>query len=100
MFQDATSKQWYPATITSICQEPRSYNITTREGINYRHTQSHLKPYQSQSKKSKDEHAVEQSSDMQTLEQSDSKKSDGMNNQVLSYSRPKRDIKPPVKLDL
>ena len=24
MFQDVTSKQWYPATITSLCPEPRS----------------------------------------------------------------------------
>ena len=30
MFQDATSRQWYPATITSLCSEPRSYNIITR----------------------------------------------------------------------
>ena len=27
MYQDATSKQWYPATITSLCVQPRSYNI-------------------------------------------------------------------------
>ena len=33
MYQDATSKQWYPATITSLCVQPRSYNITTREGV-------------------------------------------------------------------
>ena len=38
IFQDVTSKWWYPATITSLCQEPRSYNITTREGVNYRRT--------------------------------------------------------------
>ena len=36
MFQDVTSKQRYSATITSLCQEPRGYNITTREGVNYR----------------------------------------------------------------
>ena len=45
MFQEATSKQWFPATITSLCSQPRSYNITTREGITYRKTQAHLKPY-------------------------------------------------------
>ena len=44
MVQDVTSKQWYPTTITSLCPDPRSYNITTREGINYRRTQAHLKP--------------------------------------------------------
>ena len=41
MFQDATSNQWYPATITSLCAEPRSY-ITTREGVTCRKTQGHL----------------------------------------------------------
>ena len=71
MFQDVTSKWWYPATITSLCPEPRSYNITTREGINYGRTQAHLKPYPPQSKKLENEHYVvqliEQSSDMQTF---------------------------------
>ena len=38
MYQDATSKQWYPATITSLCVQPRSYNITTREGVTCRKT--------------------------------------------------------------
>ena len=33
VYQDATSKQWYPATITSLYAQLRSYNITTREGI-------------------------------------------------------------------
>ena len=45
MFQDLTSKQWYPATIISLCQEPRNHNIKTSEGVNYRKTQAHLKPY-------------------------------------------------------
>ena len=39
MYQDATSKWWYPAAITSLCAQPRSYNITTREGVTYRKTQ-------------------------------------------------------------
>ena len=55
MYQDATSKQWYPATITSLWVQPRSYNITTKEGVTYRKTQAYLKPYQPQSKKSEDE---------------------------------------------
>ena len=53
MYQDATNKQWYPATITIQCAQPRIYNITTREGVTYRKTQTHLKPYQLQSKKIK-----------------------------------------------
>ena len=100
MYQDAMSKWWYPATITCLCVQPRSYIITTREGVTYRKTQAHLKPYQSQSKKSEDEHSVEQPSDMWTLKQSDCKKLNSINNQVQHYSRPKRGIKPPVKLNL
>ena len=64
MYQDATSKWWYHVTITSLSVQPRSYNITTREGVTYRKTQAHLKPYKSQSKKSEDEHSDIQSSDM------------------------------------
>ena len=43
MFQDSTCKQWFPATITSLCSEPRSYKITTKEGVTYRKTQVLLK---------------------------------------------------------
>ena len=35
MYQDSTDKQWIPATIASICSEPRSYKITTKEGVTY-----------------------------------------------------------------
>ena len=38
MYQDVTSMWWYPATITSLCVQPRHYNITTREGVTYRPT--------------------------------------------------------------
>ena len=100
VYQDETSKWWYPATITSLCVQPRSYNITMREGVTYRETQAHSKPYQPQSRKSEDECSVKQSSDMQTLKQAYCKTFDTMNNQVQPHSRPKRDIKPPVKLDL
>ena len=99
VYQDATSKWWYPVTITSLLAQPRSYNITTKEGVTYRKTQAHLKPYQPQGKRSEDEHSSLQSSDIQTLKVN-CKQCDNKNNQVLSYSRPKRDIKSPVKLDL
>ena len=36
MYQDSTSKLWYPATITRLCKEPRSYMITTKDGVQYR----------------------------------------------------------------
>ena len=50
MYQDSASKHWYPTVIDSLCPEPRSYKITTRDGIVYRKTQSHLKPFTSQNK--------------------------------------------------
>ena len=53
MYQDATSKQWYPGTITSLCVQPRIYNITTREGITYRKTKAHLKPTNLSARKQK-----------------------------------------------
>ena len=46
MYQDATTKKWYPAKITNLCDEPRSYIISTEDGTQYRKTQKHLKPYQ------------------------------------------------------
>ena len=62
-------------------------------------TKAHLKPYTPQPKKSEDEHCLSQSSTMQPVE-SNHKKCHTVDNQTQSYSRPKRDIKPPVKLDL
>ena len=64
MYQDVTSKWWFPATIRSLHAQTRSYNITTREGVTYRKTQAHLKPYQPQCKKTEDEHS---DNDMVTL---------------------------------
>ena len=51
MYQDSTSKWWYPTIITRLCKGPRSYIITTKEGVQYRKTQAHLKSYQPQGKK-------------------------------------------------
>ena len=45
MNQDSMTKRWYPVTITNLCQEPRSYKVTTKDGIIYRNMQAHLKPY-------------------------------------------------------
>ena len=53
MFQESTRKWWFPATITSLCSEPRSYKIATKEGVTYRKTQAHLKPYSPKHKKVK-----------------------------------------------
>ena len=46
MYQDTTTKKWYPAKIMKLCDEPRSYIIATNNGTQYRKTQKHLKPYQ------------------------------------------------------
>ena len=50
MFQDSIRKRWFPATITSLCEEPRSYKIDTRDGVIYRKMQAHLQPYKQQKK--------------------------------------------------
>ena len=50
IYQDSMSKHWCPAVIDSLCPEPRSYKITTRNGIIYKKMQSHLKPYTPQNK--------------------------------------------------
>ena len=43
--QDPTTKRWSPVMITKLCKGPRSYQVTTKEGVNYRMMQVHLKPY-------------------------------------------------------
>ena len=109
MYQDNVTEQWYPAVITSLYQEQRSYMITTSDGVVYRKIQALLKPYTSQNKKSQAAQCVSQpmaQSDYmqpvkQLMAQSDHKKSSQVNNQSQVHtSRPKRDIKPLVKLDL
>ena len=58
MYQDSANKHWYPAVIESLCPEPRSYKITTRDGITYRKAQSHLKPFTPQNKMSRSTQCV------------------------------------------
>ena len=43
MYQEPVSKKWYPAKITRLCDEPRSYIITTKEGTPYRKIKDALK---------------------------------------------------------
>ena len=50
MCQSPITKRWFPATIKALCPEPRSYQIETSEGITYRRTQNHLKPFKSSQK--------------------------------------------------
>ena len=55
MYQEPVSKKWYTDKITRLCDELRSYIITTEEGTQYRKTQTHLKPYQLQYQATKQE---------------------------------------------
>ena len=95
MYQEPTTKRWYPTTIKMLYQEPRSYIITTKEGVQYRKTQAHLKSYQPQDKTSENEVLVKKNH-MWTVKNSNYKQSDSN----LAQSRPRKDIKPPIKLDL
>ena len=92
MYQDPNDKRWYPATITRLCQEPRSYLINTKQGVQYRKTQAHLKPYHPQG----EDELLVQESHKQTVPTVPNK----LSAISLAQSRPKRDIKPPNRLDL
>ena len=105
MYQDSTSKHWYPAVIQSLCSEPRGYKILTRDSIVYRKNQSHLKPFTPQNKNPQSSKCVSpsmaQSTHMWPVKQTEYKKSSTVKNHVqVQTSRSKRDSKPPVKLDL
>ena len=92
IYQDPSDKRWYPATITRLCQEPRSYIITTKEGVQYRKTQAHLKLYHLQGEdkffKQENHKRTVYSDKKQTIDTS------------IAKNRVKRDIKPPTRLDL
>ena len=85
MYQDSVTKRWFLATIKAFCPDPRSYQIMTMKGILYRQTQNHLKLYKSHQKTQKGEQLNQNNID---------------NNVNLQQSRPKRQIKIPVKLNL
>ena len=45
MCQSPITKKWFPVTIKELSLKPRSYQVETPEGIVYRRTQNHLKPF-------------------------------------------------------
>ena len=92
MYQDPNDKRWYPATITRLCQEPRSYIITTKQGVQYRKTQANLKPYHPHS----EYELLTQERHKWTVPCAQNK----LSATSLAQSRPKRDIKPPNRMDL
>ena len=104
MYQDSTSKCWYPAVIDNMCSEPRSYRIIRRDSIVNRKTQSHLKPFTPQNKMSQSTKCVfspmPQSNHMWPVKTESKKKSQVNNQSKVQTSKPKRNTKPPVKLDL
>ena len=79
MYLDPASKKWFPATIVRLLDAKRSYLIRTPEGVEYRQTQQHLKPYK---------HKV--------CVPPQSKQKDS----TLAQGRSKHDTKAPDKLDL
>ena len=88
--QSPITKRWFPAKIKALCPELRSYQIETPEGITYRRTQNHLKPFKScQNTQTKEQH--QKQCHKRTLIQKDLKN---------ISSCPKRQIKAPVKLNL
>ena len=45
MCQSPITKGWFPVKFKALCPEPRSYQVEMPEGIIYRRTQNHLKPF-------------------------------------------------------
>ena len=95
MCQDLATMRWFPATIKALYPEPRSYQIETSEGVIYR-TQNHLKPYKPHWKTPR----REQSKQNISHKQSNTNQTPVKNNDITKQSRPKRQIKIPIKLNL
>ena len=79
MYLDPVSNKWFQATIVRLLSVKRSYLIRTPEGVEYRKTQQHLKPYKPRKP---------------CVPPKPTKASNP------AQGRPKRDTKPPNKLDL
>ena len=89
MCQDFVTKRWFPTTIKALCPEPRSYQIETSEGVIYRRTQNHLKPYKSHQKTPR----REQSNQNINHKQSNMNQTSVKNKDNTKQSHPKRQIK-------
>ena len=89
MFQDSINKRWFPATITSLCKEPTSYKIMTKDGVTYRKTQVHLKPYRPQNKQHEAGHSIMKKCDKWTVKPAN--KVNTSDN--VEQSKPKRNMK-------
>ena len=96
MFEDSIDKRWFPATITSLCKEPRSYKIIKKDGVTYRKMQAHMKLYRPQNKQNEAGHSIMKKCNKWTVKPAN-KVNTGNS---LVQSEPKRNVKPAVKLDL
>ena len=93
MMQDPTRKQWSPAVITSLCKEPRSYQVTTSDNVTYRKMQAHLKLYKPEIKIVQDV----KSCNIWPLEKTRHK---NKSNDTIANLQNRRTIKAPVMPDL
>ena len=92
MCQSPITKRWFPATVRALCPEPRSYQIETQEGITYRRTPNHLKPFKLHQKTQTNKQYQQKCLNINKIPVNDNCK------QVQAH--PKRQIKKPVKLDI
>ena len=90
MCQSPITKKWFPVKIKELCLEPRSYQVETLEGIVYRRTQNHLKPFTPFQRTQINEQCSKPPIN-RTLIKSDS---------TIIQQQPKRQIKVPIKLNL
>ena len=92
MCQNPITMRWFPTTIKALCPEPRSYQIETLEGITYRRTQNHLKPFRSRQKTQRKEQSK--------LKCSNTDRTPINDNSKVIQAHPKRQIRTPIKLNL
>ena len=90
MCQSPITKKWFPVKIKELCPEPRSYQVEMLEGIVYRRTQNHLKPF-TPSQRTQINELCSKLPLNRALIKSDS---------TIIQQRPKRHIKAPIKLNL
>ena len=90
MCQSPITKKWFPVKIKELCPEPRSYQVEMPEGIIYRRTQNHLKPFTPSQRAQINEQCSKLPLNRMLI------KSDS----TIIQQRPKRQIKAAIKLNL
>ena len=90
--QNPITMRWFPTTIKALCPQPSSYQIETLEGITYRRTQNHLKPFRSHQKTQRKEQSKQKCSNTNRTPIND--------NYKMIQAHLKSQIKTQVKLNL